>query len=70
MTPELLTELARLSNKYPGLRLCQLIGNAIPREEAAKRDNDIYYIDDAQLLKWLKAWDARDWRTVPPRVTS
>lgn len=53
MTPELLDTVVRLSKKHPSLRLCQLIGNAIPTEEAQRRNNDIYYIEDRELLKWL-----------------
>lgn len=53
MTPELLNTVVRLSNKYPSLRLCQLIGNAVPSEEAQRRNNDLYYVKDEQLLEWL-----------------
>ncbi len=59
MTTELLAELTRLSKEYPDLRLCQLIANAIPTGEIAKRNNDIYYIEDAQLLEWLRTYEAR-----------
>ena len=57
MNQELLADITRLSEKYPDLRICQLIGNAIPAEEAARRDNDIYYIEDAQLLQWLRSYE-------------
>ncbi len=59
MTQELLAELTRLSEKYPDLRLCQLIGNSIPVDEAQRRNNDIYYIEDDQLLQWLRRYEAR-----------
>jgi len=53
-----LRQLVRISNRNPDLRICQIIGNAVPPEEAKKRNNDIYYIEDADLLKWLEAFAA------------
>lgn len=59
MTPELLDAVVRLSKKYPNLRLLQLIGNAVPTEEARRRNNDFYYVDDRQLLQWLQEYEAK-----------
>ena len=59
MNQELLAELTRLSEKYPELRLCQLIANAIPPQEYARRGKEIYYIEDSQLLDWLLTYKAR-----------
>ena len=70
MTPELLTEITRLSEKYPELRLCQLIGNALPAEEREKRDNDIYYVEDAELLRWLREFESKMDRLLGLRLAS
>ena len=48
-----------LLGKYPDLRLCQLIGNAVPSEEAQRRNNDFYYVEDKQLLQWLEEYDQK-----------
>lgn len=56
---ELVSEIARLSRKYPGLRLCQLISGAIPVEELKQRGNDIFYIKDEQLRKWLLEFERK-----------
>ena len=54
---ELMHAIARLSQKYPMLRLCQLICNAIPPEELARRSKDLYYIEDSKLLDWLLRYE-------------
>lgn len=49
----------RLSSKYPDLRITQLIGNATPSEEAQKLNNDLYYVEDSQLLEWLLGYERK-----------
>lgn len=56
---QLLGELHRLSDKYPSLRVTQLILNAIPSEELEKRGNDIYYVEDTELLGYLVNYERR-----------
>ena len=51
--------LEELLQKYPDLRLCQLIGNAVPSAEAARRNNDFYYLPDEQLLEWLDEFERK-----------
>ncbi len=55
----LLSVLRGMSDADPDLRICQLIGNVIPPEEMKKRNNDIYYIEDSDLLKWLAEYQAK-----------
>jgi len=54
---QLLSTIERLSAKYPALRLCQLIGNATPPEEAKRRGNDLYYVEDSVLNQWLLIYE-------------
>lgn len=54
-----LDEMLRLLQKYPSLRVCQLIGNSIPTEELQRRENDIYHIEDEQLLQWLREFESK-----------
>jgi hypothetical protein len=56
---ELFHTLCWLIQRYPSLRLCQLICNSIPPEELARRNNDLYYIEDADLLSWLRSFDQK-----------
>lgn len=56
---ELLRTIDRLSARYPALRICQLIGNAVPSEEAQRRGNDLYYVEDSQLLQWLLDYERK-----------
>ncbi len=52
-------KLREMATKYPDLRLCQIIGNAVPSEEAKKRNNDFYYVEDDQLIQWLDEFDRK-----------
>jgi hypothetical protein len=54
---ELFHMLCCLMQRYPNLRVCQLICNAVPPEELARRQNDLYYIEDAQLLDYLRSYE-------------
>ena len=59
-TPDNLLAIERLYQmivKHPELRLCQLIGNAVPAEEAKRLNNDLYYVEDKQLIGWLDDFD-------------
>lgn len=56
---QVLGELKRLSDRYPALRVSQLIINAIPSEELQRRENDIYYIEDTDLLRYLTQYERR-----------
>ncbi len=38
----------------PMLRVCQIIGNAVPYEVAKARKNDIYYISDKEMAGYLQ----------------
>ena len=50
----LLKALSSASDNQPGLRVLQLITNAIPPKELERRQGDIYYITDAQMLMFLR----------------
>ena len=63
---ELFHMLCWLIQKYPNLRLCQLICNAVPPEELARRNNDLYYVEDAELLDWLRSYQRGMANTTPP----
>ncbi len=52
---DLLQAIGRMSDRFPDLRICQLISNAIP----LGCGKDIYYIEDAELLDWLLAYEAK-----------
>jgi len=47
---EILAVLLRLSERYPGLRIAQIIGNAVPT-------NDLYYIEDSDLFRYLLQYE-------------
>ena len=53
---QLLALLGRLSAKYPALRICQLIGNAVPWGNQA---GDHYYVEDSQLITWLHEFETK-----------
>lgn len=53
-----LRKLIQLSNRNPDLRICQLISNSMAAE-LARRDNDVYYIEDADLLKALEEYERK-----------
>lgn len=57
--------LDEISLRAPSLRICQIIGNAIPAEELERRGKDIYYIEDEDLLKYLRDFEEflirQDW---------
>lgn len=58
--------LIEIMNLAPSLRVCQIIGNAIPTEELQRRNNDIYYIQDDELFVHLRAFEEllirQDWK--------
>ena len=54
-----LNKLRAMLIKYPGLRLCQLIGNAVPADVARKCKNDFYYVEDARLVDYLTIYDSK-----------
>lgn len=56
---QLLGTLTSLSNRFPQLRVAQLISNAIPSEELQRRGNDIYYIKDVDLLSYLREYESK-----------
>ncbi len=49
--------LTEIMKRAPDLRVCQIFGNAIPHEELARRNNDIYYIEDDDLLRYLRTFE-------------
>ena len=51
---EVLQVLNRLSDRYPQLRICQLVGNVLPAEIV-----DPYYLEDSELLKHLIAFEGK-----------
>ena len=51
---ELLQTIVRLSDKYPSLRVTQLLGNSHGGEHI-----DLYYIEDSRLLNWLLLYETR-----------
>lgn len=50
--PQILKRLEKLWEKYPDLRLCQLILNCFPT------NTDLYYLEDKELVKLLENWYA------------
>ena len=54
-----ISKLRELNDKYPDLRVCQLIGNAYPEKERKRRGDDMYYVTDELLLKWLDEFDKK-----------
>ena len=52
--PEILSHLSRVWYSYPDLRLCQLIVNIVPNEQA------LYYIEDEDFLENLKTVHIKD----------
>ena len=51
---EMIAEITNISRLCPELRLCQLIANVVPEEVAERNQNDVYYITDLELLRYLK----------------
>ncbi len=49
--------LAEIMKRAPMLRVCQIVGNAIPAEVLQRRKNDIYYIEDDELLGYLRIFE-------------
>lgn len=47
--PEVLGLISEIWNKYPDLRLCQLLENVKPQNY-----NDMYYIEDSDLITLLE----------------
>jgi hypothetical protein len=52
-------KIVELLDEYPELRVMQLIGNATPTDEAKRRNNDLYYVEDELLLEWLETLEIR-----------
>jgi hypothetical protein len=38
----------------PSLRVCQILGNAIPADRLVANGHDTYYITDEELAGWLQ----------------
>ena len=49
--------LARLSEKYPHLRVMQLISNAVPQEVHTRLNHDLYYLRNEELMGYLLAYE-------------
>lgn len=49
--------IARLSEKHPHLRVMQLISNAISQEVQHKLNNDLYYVENEDLLSYLLTYE-------------
>ena len=47
--PKILSEVEKVWNKYPDLRLGQLLSNV-----ASVFEKDLFYIEDEELIKMLK----------------
>ncbi len=56
----LLERLVILANKYPQLRIFQLIGNATPPVEALRLHHDMYYVGDREFLQWLDDYEKQN----------
>lgn len=50
--------IARLSEKFPQLRVMQLISNSIPPEVQERLNNDLYYVENEELLGYLLCYEA------------
>ena len=55
----LLHTLLRLSDRYPMLRIAQLIGNAVPEEVKQRLSNDLYYMEDSELTRYLLEFEGK-----------
>jgi hypothetical protein len=53
---KVLNLLEYLCELSPSMRICQLIFNAIPPAEMTQREDDIFYITDAELAGWLQSY--------------
>ena len=49
--------LARLAEKFPHLRVMQLISNAVPQEVHNMLNHDLYYVENEALLGFLLAYE-------------
>ncbi len=57
--------IARLSEKFPQLRVMQLISNAVPQEVQNRMNNDLYYLENGALLEYLLEYEQKmkgEWR--------
>ena len=54
---DLLRTISRLSDKYPQLRIAQLLGNAWAPAARAGTER-LYYMEDSQLLRLLLGYEA------------
>ena len=54
---ELLQTLARLSKRWPHLRVTQLIWNALPGTRRRRKGKDLFYVEDSELCKWLRKYE-------------
>ena len=53
---ETLKAITNLSDRFPDLRICQLIENSAP---AGGEGGPLYYVEDSQLLEWLLTYEVR-----------
>ena len=51
---EVIAEITTIARLCPSLRFCQLVSNVVPEEVAERNQNDLYYITDLELLRYLK----------------
>jgi hypothetical protein len=50
---KILEVLKAISERFPELRLCQILGNCYPRREPGYPRGDMYYVEDEDLLNKL-----------------
>lgn len=56
-TEQVCNTLARLTKKWPHLRVMQLISNAVPQEVHNMLNHDLYYLEDEALMGYLLAYE-------------
>lgn len=57
---QVLNLMTQLLQKYPSLRVQQLLGNVIPSEVAKRVNYDHYYLPDEELLGYLEDFANKD----------
>lgn len=55
---EILATIKRLSERWPELRIGQLLVNSIPVASRKQCGNDVFYLEDADLLKGLLEYES------------
>ena len=53
MRGKVLEAITAVSEKYPSLRVCQILGNCYPQREPGYPRKDMYYVEDEDLLNKL-----------------